>query len=456
MKKIIIALICLFLLCGCSSVIYEGSVTDGQSDLTIKDEDKDASYTNSESLEVGDDDIYITSAGTYTLTGELNGAVIVEVSKDEEVQLVLDNVTINNDGFNCIYIKEADKVTITLADGSVNTLTDTSTYTMIDENDVDATIFSKADLVINGSGTLNINANYKHGIVSKDDLIITSGTYNIDSVGQGICGKDCLKISDGQFNITSSGDALKSNNDEDTSKGFIYITGGTFNINSLGDGIYGINLVNIEGGTFNIKTTKNSTNSSFKGIKSDLSITISSGTFDINVADDGIHSDGDIYIKDGEFTIVSSDDAIHGDSKVTIDGGNFNISAYEGIEGTYITINDGVIYIAANDDGINAGQKVYTYTPTIEINGGTITIVMGQGDTDAIDSNGYIYVNGGTIDITAQSAFDYDAGAEYNGGTIIVNGTQVNTITNQMMGGQMGGQPSAPSGNMPGGFAGRR
>ena len=116
-----------------------------------------------------------------------------------------------------------------------------------------------------------------------------------------------------------------------------------------------------------------------------------------------------------------------------------NITAAEGIESTYVTINGGNICIYASDDGINAGQKVNAYKPTIEINDGNLSIVMGQGDTDGIDSNGYIYVNGGTISIEAQSPFDYDMGAEYNGGTIIVNGSETNQITNQMMGGNGAG-----------------
>ena len=359
MKKIIIALISLFLLCGCSAI--NGVIYDSSAELlSIKEEDKDATYTTTTNLvAVDNNDIYITEAGTYTLTGTLeNTSVIINVDKDEEVQLVLDNVTINSNDFAAIYVVEADKVTITLADGSVNTLTDGSSYSQIDDNNVDAVIFSKADLVINGSGTLNITANYKHGIVSKDDLIITGGTYNINSKAQGICGKDCLKISDGTFNITSGTDGLKSNNDEDSERGYIYIEGGTFTINAADDGILGV-------------------------------------------------------------------------SKVVIDGGTFNITAHEGIEGTYIVINGGDITISASDDGVNAAQKVNTYTPTFEMNGGNLTIVMGQGDTDAIDSNGYIYINGGTINITAQFAFDYDIEAQFNGGTIIVNGEEITQITNQ-------------------------
>ena len=121
------------------------------------------------------------------------------------------------------------------------------------------------------------------------------------------------------------------------------------------------------------------------------------------------------------------------------------------MEATCVLINDGTVSITASDDGINASAKSNAYDTVIEINGGELNVAVGQGDTDAIDSNGSIYVNGGTINITAQmSSFDYDKTAEYNGGTIIINGTQVDSIPQSMMGGGMRG------GNMQGGFGGRQ
>ena len=128
------------------------------------------------------------------------------------------------------------------------------------------------------------------------------------------------------------------------------------------------------------------------------------------------------------------------------------ITASEGMEATYVLINDGTVNITASDDGINASQKTKLYnSPVIEINGGDLTVAVGQGDTDAIDSNGSIYVNGGTVNVTAQmSSFDYDVSAEFNGGTIIINGQEVSEIPQSMMGGGMRG------GNMQGGFSGGR
>ena len=147
-----------------------------------------------------------------------------------------------------------------------------------------------------------------------------------------------------------------------------------------------------------------------------------------------------------------------------INGGTIGVEASEGLEGTYVQINGGTINISASDDGINASNKSASYDVVVEINGGDITIVMGSGDTDGIDANGYIYVNGGTVDVTGNSAFDYDLGAEFNGGTIIINGEEVSEIPESMFGpgGGMGGfgggrggfgnqDGTAPSGEMPSG-----
>ncbi len=443
MKKMICLLIVLLALSGCNTVISDNTAVEETADaynLSIKESESDSTYeiNGSTYITLGSEDVKITKGGTYILEGTLEDAsIIVEVSKNEDVQLVLNNVTIDSGDFAGIYIVEGDEITITLADGSVNYISDSGTYTQIDDNEVDALIYSKADLAINGNGTLNLYSAYNHGIVSKDDLIITEGTYMIDVAGQALKGKDCLMISDGDFNIKSGKDALKSDNDEDEYRGYISISGGNFVIESAQDAIYGLNLVNISGGTFEI-TTYSASDSSAKAIKSDVSVEISGGSFTIDSSDDAIHSDSDVLITGGSFSINSDDDGIHADSKVQIDDGEFVINAHEGIEATYVLINGGNISINATDDGINASQTVAAYTATIEITGGYITINMGQGDTDAVDSNGYIYVNGGTLDITAQSAFDYDKGAEKNGGTIIVNGTETDQITGQMMGG-MGG-----------------
>lgn len=410
-------------------------------------EEKDFSgYTKNEiDLNNESEVVEITSDGVYTLTGEISG--YVKINTEGDVKLILDNVTIKNSNGPAIYVVSAKNVYIELVGES--TLEDGSSYSGYEE-DVNASIYSKDDLFITGSGTLNIKANYGDGIVSKDDLTINSGTVNIDSKDDAIKGKDSVTIEDGIFTINAGGDGIKSTNDEDTEKGNVVIENGTFNIKAGSDGIQSENNITIENGTFNIitaggsksATTYNewasntsSADESAKGIKAGINIMINGGTFELSTTDDGIHSNGNITINNGNITITSDDDAIHTDGMLEINNGTIALTAHEGLEATYVKINDGAINVVASDDGINAGNKSSEYKATIEINGGNITIKMGSGDTDGIDSNGNLYINGGTINITGNSPFDYDGEAKYNGGTLIVNGEKVNTITNQFMGG---------------------
>jgi hypothetical protein len=333
---------------------------------------------SSDSVQISGGTVTITAAGTYILSGTLdNGSIIVNATKDDKIQLVLDGVTIRSETFAAIYVVQADKVFVTLAESSVNTLTNGGSFVQSDDNDVDAVIFAKDDITLNGAGKLVIASPAGHGIVGKDEVTVTGGTYEISSAKCAIRGKDSIAISDGSFTIKAGTDGLHAENNDDDTLGNIYIAGGSF-------------------------------------------------------------------------VITAGDDAIHANTLLQIDGGEITVSAAEGLEATYVQINGGDISISASDDGVNAARKSSAYTPTFEMNDGTLTVVMGQGDTDGIDSNGNIIINGGTINVSGQSSFDYDGTAQYNGGTIIVNGQQVTTIPNQMMGGGMGG-----NGGM-GGFGGRR
>ncbi len=226
-------------------------------------------------------------------------------------------------------------------------------------------------------------------IYSKDDLVLNGkGTLNIESTDNAVTAKDDLKITGGVYNFTCTGKGFQANDS-----------------------------ILINDGTFNIKTNNDAFHSE-------------------NKDDDKL---GYIYIANGSFELNAEDDALQSHSAIQIDGGEFSITAHEAIEATTLQINGGKFTISASDDAINATQTSTAYSTAVEINGGEITMTIGQGDTDAIDSNGDIVVNGGYIDITANSAFDYDGTAAYNGGTIIINGEQVNEIPQpQQMGGKGG------------------
>lgn len=325
-------------------------------------------------------DLHITAAGVYVLSGSASDVTVyVEAGKDDKVQLVLDGVSITNRDFPAIYVKSADKVFVTTSADS--TVSVTGAFASDGDTKTDGVIFSKSDLTLNGTGMLTISST-KNGVVSKDDLKVTGGTYAITAASKALEAKDSIRVADGTLDLTAGMDALHAENSDDDEKGYIYIGGGTL-------------------------------------------------------------------------TLRAGDDAIHANSAVQIDGGTLTITASEGIEATYIQLNGGTVSVNASDDGINAANKSSAYRATVEITGGDITVAMAAGDTDGVDSNGDIVVNGGTIRVTGNSTFDYDGSAQYNGGTIIANGQQIDYIPNQMMGGMGGRGGMGGWGGDPGGQGGK-
>ena len=249
-------------------------------DITLSD--STASCSDS-SVTVADGSVTITKAGTYKLSGTFTGQIIVNAGDSDKVQLVLDNASITKEGSAALYIINADKVFVTTVKGTDNTLSSTGEFASSDdETNVDGAIFSKSDITFNGSGTLNVKCESKHGIVTKDDLKITGGTYNITSASQGLSGKDSVRIAGGNITVTSGTDGIHSENTDDTEKGYVYISGGTLNITSGKDCIDASGTVDIKDGAFTFKagggssekTTGDSTES-YKGIKSDGVLTIS-------------------------------------------------------------------------------------------------------------------------------------------------------------------------------------
>ncbi len=202
-------------------------------------------------------DISITTAGTYVFEGKLNGTITVNAGEKEKVRLILNGFEITSSDGPAIRIMESDRVTISLESDTENTVTDSEIYS---DETFSAAIYSKADLVLNGSGTLKVNAKHNDGIASKDDLRIISGTYAINAADDGIVGKDRVEIKDGTFQITSGGDAIKSTNIENVSKGFVYIANGSFTLTSGDEAVDAASSVRIDGGDFNIKTADGAEN----------------------------------------------------------------------------------------------------------------------------------------------------------------------------------------------------
>ncbi len=386
--------------------------------------------------------VTISSAGSYNISGRLSdGQIVVDTDSDELVELVLNGVNIHNSSSSPINIITAEDVNIVLSAGTQNYLSDESSYVFTDgEDEPDATLFSKEDLTILGEGALIVDANYNNGIKSKDKLVIEAGNITVNSVDDAIIGKDFIRVEGGDITVDAGGDGLKSTEDEDAEKGYVSIEGGQLDIVSGADGIQAETYLDVSAGEINITSGGGNRatigqDDSAKGLKAGTTITITGGTLVIDAADDAIHANVGIVIDGGTLKLASGDDAIHADATVTINGGDIDIeTSSEGIEATYIQINDGNISIYATDDGINASAKSSGYSVLIEVNGGTIYVEVGPGDTDAFDSNGNIYINGGIINVVAQSAFDPNGVAQLNGGTVTVNGQVVTTLPGGGMG----------------------
>lgn len=365
-----------------ANVTSDGAI-DASGLFTERDLTQTADLTDAEYYTLQDgQDIEITSAGVYVLSGTATDVTIkVNAGDEDKVQIVLNGVNITNSDSPAIYVVNADKVFVTTTD-TENTLSVTGTFAADGDTNTDAAIFSKDDLILNGVGTLNISST-ANGVTSKDDLKITGGNININCEADAMEANESVAIADGNITIVTNKDGIHAEYDEDDTVGYVYICGG------------------------NIK-------------------------------------------------IEAADDGIHGTTIVQIDGGTFDIDTYgEGIEATIVQINGGTVDVYAADDGINASAKSSAYYPELQINGGDVTISMGQGDTDALDSNGALTITGGTINITAQSPFDYDGTGTLSGGTVIVNGQEVTQLSNQMMGGgMMGGQMGGGPGGMGEGFGG--
>lgn len=219
----------------------------------------DSASSDSDAVQISDSTVTITDEGTYILSGTLhNGMIVVNAEDTDKVRLVLNGADITNSTSAAIYILEADKVFITTASGTENTLGNGGEYVAIDDNNIDAVVFSKSDLTLNGAGTLAINASAGHGVVSKDDLVLTSGTYDITAANHGLSGKDSVRIASGTYTITSGKDGIHAENADDTSMGFLYIAGGTFTIMADGDGISSSAYLQIEDGSFTITTGEGS------------------------------------------------------------------------------------------------------------------------------------------------------------------------------------------------------
>lgn len=497
MKVWSISLCLALLLTGCATQSAENSATPNATDTSttatksssemFSDRDWDDSYdpdsptiifdgdtitTTSDTVMVDGSTATISQEGTYILSGTLtDGTLLIDAPDTAKIQLVLDGVDLYSESYAPIYIREADKVFITLAPDSENTLSNSGTYTQQDDHNVDAPLFCRSDLTLNGTGSLTVISPGGHGIVCKDELAITGGTYAITAASHGLSANDGVCIGAGSFTITSGKDGIQSQHDEDTSLGYVYLEAGTYTFTCDGDGISASSWLTVVDGTFSLTCGGGSANGethtessmgmggpgfqssntqdtttedtpSCKGLKAGTTLTLEGGTFTIDSADDAIHSNSDVTVQAGTYQLNTGDDGIHADNALTIQNGDISIpQCYEGLEGLTVTVAGGRIALVADDDGLNAaggqdqsgfggpgsfGQDQFSTSSSsaITISGGVLYV---QAAGDGLDSNGSLTVSGGEVYVCctssgADSALDCDGEAVITGGTLVATG----------------------------------
>ena len=398
---------------------YETDYDDVAAEISL---DETGASCQGDGVEISGQAITITEEGTYLFSGALeDGYIIVDAPDTAKVHLVLNGVSINSGTSAPIYVSQAEKVFLTLAEGTENTLSNGGTFESQVDESIDSVIFSKQDLTLNGAGSLTVASPAGHGIRSNDDLVITGGSYTISCADHGLKANDSIRITGSTtLNIRSGKDGIHSEHDSDVSLGFVYISGGGFDIEADGDGISASGMLQIEDGTFNLVTGGGSENgshsgaeadrgfggpgrgggrqgeapaeplmdepsaetsaaaeeipeepygetaaaaaeeetTSMKGLKATGNLLINAGTFSIDSADDSIHSNASVSINGGTFELSTGDDGIHGDDTLTINAGNILIrESYEGLEALHVDIQGGNIQLTATDDGINAAGE---------------------------------------------------------------------------------------------------
>lgn len=265
---------------------------------------------DSDAVSIDGSRITLLDEGTYLVSGALtDGQIVVDAGDTDKVQIVLASASLTCADSAAIYSKSADKVFLTLAEGTENTLTNGGSYTAIDKNNIDSVVFSKTDLTLNGSGSLTIDAQAGHGVVSKDELTINGGTFTVDSVD------DCLH----------SGGALA-------------VTGGTFTLSSGDDAIHSDDAVTIRAGEFSIPYC-------YEGVEG-LSVTVEGEAFDVTAHDDGFNAAGGadssgfggrdepfaasedsfITVNGGTITVVSDGDCLDSNGDLTVNGGTLDLT----------------------------------------------------------------------------------------------------------------------------------
>lgn len=394
--------------------------------------------------------VIINRGGVYELSGTLSNGRVVVNAKGEDIVLVLNGVNITCANSSPLYVYKASTVTLIANGKTENVFTDGNDYDFsLDfcdsiESEPNAAIFSKADLIIRGTGTITAKGNYSSGIICKDNLKIVNTTVNVDAKNNGINGKDSLTIQNSTVNVTAANDGLRSTKDNDPALGYAMFTNSNINVTAGGDGIQVETGLTVDNCSMLIKTGGGAfaePDGSQKGVKCNQGYAdFKGGAAYFDCADDAFNAAGNITVSGGVINILSGDDALHSDNAVNISDGTIVVTmCREGLEGMSVDISGGTVYVNSKSDGINAaggsdhqgfdgagGEFAANENNSINISGGYVYV---NADGDGMDSNGNIYLSGGTLIIAgpssgADGAIDYNGDFYLTGGTLLAYGAK--------------------------------
>ncbi|MBR0162121.1 MAG: carbohydrate-binding domain-containing protein [Oscillospiraceae bacterium] len=277
-----------------------------------------------------DGNVVISSAGKYVVSGTLDdGSILVDTDNTAKVWIQLNGAELHSTRDACIRVEQADKVFLTLAEGTDNLLCSTALSEELQNTGVDAALFARDDLTVNGSGTLRIESPAGHGIAANDDLVITGGTIRVNAARDALHANDGLRIMAADLDLTAADDGVDLNGPESE----LYIESGKLNISAADD-----------------------------GISAGFNLTLAGGSISVEAEKDGISASGSVLMSGGDLTVSAADDGIHADASVAISGGKVEIPAcYEGIEAVTIDISGGDITIYPEDDGLNANGGGFSF-----------------------------------------------------------------------------------------------
>ncbi len=423
--------------------------------------------------------VTVTGEAAYEFSGELTGMLVVDAGKEDTIHLILSGVKIHSQTSAALYVRKAGRVIVTLTDGTENVLSNGGSFQAVDESQIDGAVFSKKDLAFIGSGSLVIQSPAGHGIVCKDNLLITGGSYTITGAGHGLDANDSIRIGKASLTIEAGQDGIHAETTDDTTTGFVYLSGAAVTVKAAGDGISAGAWLQLESGDYDLNcgggyengeehtdgmggmggmggpggmggrprssTQTDEDSVSCKGLKAATGLVINGGTVKIDSADDAIHSDLSLVINGGSFTVASGDDAVHAEEVLTVTNCGMDVfTCYEGLEAHEIYVTGGNLRLVSTDDGINAaggnddsgngvrdqwfgnpGGHGGSSTGVVAISGGNLYL---QASGDGIDANGSLTITGGYTVVCGPTqgdtaVLDYDNTATISGGTFIGTGS---------------------------------